>query len=381
MNTTNNDRQDGKCLKTHDLEHFSGQSADALGLNLREFCRRNGFDAGNVSRLERGVLPPPKSEEVLESYAQALKLRPEDWQTLEALAVQESIPNGFRTVRREKRAIQPLVTAADIEGWADLISARSDFPRLIRRLIHATAEKPLRVDFSAGEGSQRQGWDGTVDASAAAEFVPAGQSRWELGVGGDPAAKAEDDFQRRSKNPLDIEPHSATFIFVTARRWHSKAKWEAAKNKLKIWKDVRVLDADSIEAWLELAPAVDTWFARLLDKRTEGTTDIDDYWRNLAAITQPPLTPKVFLTPRRHSQIAELQQWLGLKAADQPENPADDQPPSALAIQSGSPSDAIDFLAAYVANLNDANRDELTSRILVVDDLASWNTLTDTRIR
>jgi transcriptional regulator with XRE-family HTH domain len=356
---------------------FFRAKRNALGLNLREFCRRNGLDPGNVSRLERGLVPPPKSREILESYAQALKLGPDDWQTFEALAVQESIPKGFRTVRREARGIQPLVTAADIEGWADRISARSDFPRLIRRLVHATAEKLLRVEFPAGEGSQRPGWDGTVDASTSTEYVPAGISCWELGVGADHAAKAEHDFQRRTKNPLDVDPSSATFIFVTARRWNGKAKWEAAKNKLGVWKEVRVLDADSIEAWLELAPAVDTWFARLLDKRTEGTIDIDDYWKNLAATTEPQLMPKVFLTPRRNGEVLALQQWLGIAPADQPETSTPGQPPSALAIQSGSPSDVIDFLAAYIANLDDAKRDELTSRILIVDDLASWNTLTD----
>ena len=33
----------------------------ALGITLREFCRRNGFDPGNVSRLERGLVPPPQA--------------------------------------------------------------------------------------------------------------------------------------------------------------------------------------------------------------------------------------------------------------------------------------------------------------------------------
>ena len=358
---------------------FFRAKRNALGLPLREFCRRHGLDPGNISRLERGVLPPPKSRPILESYAQALQLGPEDWQTFEALAVQESIPKGFRTVRRETRRIQPLVTAADIEGWADLISARSDFPRLIRRLIHATAEKPLRVEFAAGEGSQRPGWDGSVQASTSAEYVAAGISRWELGVGTDPAKKAENDFQYRTKAPLDVDPSSTTFVFVTPRRWNGKEKWEAAKNKLAIWKDVRVLDADSIEAWLELAPAVDTWFARLLGQRTEGTIDIEDYWANLSATTEPPLTPKIFLTARRKAEVTALEKWLGIPPANQPEPPTPQQPPTALAMPSGSPTDVIDFLAAYIANLDDAKRDDLNSRILVVDDMASWNTLSDHR--
>jgi transcriptional regulator with XRE-family HTH domain len=47
----------------------------AAGLTLREFCEKNGFDAGNVSRMERGLFPPPQRSDLLERYALALGLR------------------------------------------------------------------------------------------------------------------------------------------------------------------------------------------------------------------------------------------------------------------------------------------------------------------
>lgn len=43
---------------------------------LRRFCLENKFDPGNISKLERGRLAPPRSEEKLEEYARALKLEP-----------------------------------------------------------------------------------------------------------------------------------------------------------------------------------------------------------------------------------------------------------------------------------------------------------------
>ena len=46
------------------------------GLSLRRFCEANGFDAGNISRLERGVFPPPESQTKLREYAKALRLKP-----------------------------------------------------------------------------------------------------------------------------------------------------------------------------------------------------------------------------------------------------------------------------------------------------------------
>lgn len=44
------------------------------GQTLRDFCLSNGFDAGNFSRMERGLFPPPQRSDLLERYALALGL-------------------------------------------------------------------------------------------------------------------------------------------------------------------------------------------------------------------------------------------------------------------------------------------------------------------
>ena len=46
----------------------------ALGLTLREFCRMTGLDPGNVSKLERGKVPPPTDANRLAEYADWLKI-------------------------------------------------------------------------------------------------------------------------------------------------------------------------------------------------------------------------------------------------------------------------------------------------------------------
>ncbi len=45
------------------------------GMTLREFCVKHSFDAGNISKLERGVFAAPQSEEILNNYAKALKIK------------------------------------------------------------------------------------------------------------------------------------------------------------------------------------------------------------------------------------------------------------------------------------------------------------------
>jgi transcriptional regulator with XRE-family HTH domain len=42
---------------------------------LRTFCDEHGFDPGNLSKLERGRLGPPESNDKLEEYALALGLK------------------------------------------------------------------------------------------------------------------------------------------------------------------------------------------------------------------------------------------------------------------------------------------------------------------
>ncbi len=44
-------------------------------MTLREFCKTHGYDPGNISKLERGILLPPESEAKLTEFAKALKIR------------------------------------------------------------------------------------------------------------------------------------------------------------------------------------------------------------------------------------------------------------------------------------------------------------------
>jgi transcriptional regulator with XRE-family HTH domain len=48
------------------------QHRASSGQTLRGFCIKHGFDPGNISKLERGMMPPPQSEEKLRQYARAL---------------------------------------------------------------------------------------------------------------------------------------------------------------------------------------------------------------------------------------------------------------------------------------------------------------------
>jgi len=90
------------------------------GISLREFCQTHGLDPGNMSRLERGLVPPPKSQEKIAELAGFLGLKKgsDEWQQLFDLAAADAgripddvmsdtdivakLPILFRTLRGQK---------------------------------------------------------------------------------------------------------------------------------------------------------------------------------------------------------------------------------------------------------------------------------------
>ena len=69
----------GKFFKSRRME---------AGLTLREFCRNHGFDAGNISKIERDILPPPEASDLLARYAKSLRIKEgsDDWYRFHDLA-------------------------------------------------------------------------------------------------------------------------------------------------------------------------------------------------------------------------------------------------------------------------------------------------------
>lgn len=63
-------------------------------ITLREFCRLTKIDPSNWSKIERGILSPPKSQEVLDEIAQVLHLKKksEEYYLLNDLAAISFIP-------------------------------------------------------------------------------------------------------------------------------------------------------------------------------------------------------------------------------------------------------------------------------------------------
>ncbi len=102
------------------------------GCTLRQFCQNHGLDPGNISRIERGIAPPPASRELLGKYARCLSLKPgtDDWYTFFDLAAASSgrvpadvmndeqlvnkLPLVFRTLRDNRASEGKLDELAEL---------------------------------------------------------------------------------------------------------------------------------------------------------------------------------------------------------------------------------------------------------------------------
>ena len=97
--------------------NFIREKRISVGLTLREFCRILDHDPSNWSKIERGLLTPPQSKNVLNSIADVLKIEEgsQEYKEMCDLAALSSVPDGlieseileqlpvfFRTVRGDK---------------------------------------------------------------------------------------------------------------------------------------------------------------------------------------------------------------------------------------------------------------------------------------
>ena len=100
-------------------------------ITLREFCLQASADPGNISRIERGAMPPPQDTDILKRYAKALGIEfgSNDWYIFFDLAaanrgivpkdlmsdseVVRMLPAFFRTLRGQKPTKEEMRKLAD----------------------------------------------------------------------------------------------------------------------------------------------------------------------------------------------------------------------------------------------------------------------------
>jgi hypothetical protein len=246
------------------------------------------------------------------------------------------------------------ISAADIKTWitSNQRHCAQTLPELIRRLVLATATTVEEIEFPSGDSVAHSGWDGRLKTPVASPLFPSGASGWEIGTEASPGKKAEDDYLKRTKDSLGLKKADSSFVFVTPRAWPGRVKWQNEKRASSVWKDVRVIAADGLEQWLDLAPAVALWLGRQIKGLSDSLRDIEGFWEEWSASTEPKMTVDIVLAGRTND-VERIHQWLRGKAG-------------ILEVRGDSPDEPFAFLYGAMVSMSEQECMQSFSRCVLV---------------
>lgn len=251
------------------------------------------------------------------------------------------------------------VKARQISEWAcGNVDSRRELPVLVRRLVHSTGHSVRRADFPGYDNGEQPGWDGWIEADEATAWIPSGESGWEFGTGANVRRKAEDDYRSRLRSVGREDRSDCTFVFVTPHGWPNKRQWLQGK-QADGWRDVRVLDANDLEQWLEESLTGQAWMAPRVGIPTQGVRTLEACWERWTSRTKSPMTPAMF-EPFIGMHGKAVNAWLTATSS------------VTLAVSAESVDEALAFLACVA--LTDDGR-MLGESAIVFDTAAAVRTL------
>lgn len=250
-----------------------------------------------------------------------------------------------------------LITADDLNVWPDKDArdAQENFPLLIRHLLLNTPGVSA-VSARAGNGVNEPGYDGVAQSDGTVSVLPPGSLLFEFGTNKDIGAKATDDYRKRVKQD-DAASH--VFVFATPRRWRGKEKWLEEYRSKGIFADVWALDADDLEAWLDVSPVSHYWISEHLGKQPDEAQTLEQWWDSFHQATQPELPLSMF-TAGRESTRDTLRKLLA-------------EAPRTITIQADWHDDCLAFIYASLAADAENQLDALDQSVIIVKSSGVWN--------
>jgi len=258
-----------------------------------------------------------------------------------------------------------LVDQSELARWADSREAQGDLPRLIRRLILETGRGVEQLDFPGGEGISTGGWDGTVRATEATAFIPAGLSLWEVSTDKNANKKADRDYAKRLTTPDGSPTEDCTYVAVSLRPWKKRHEWATEKTAGRRWKAVLAYGLDKLETWLESAPVTHAWLSERLGFDPHGLLAVETWWASWSGTTKPPF-PAAAVLAGREGEAAALRADLA-------------RPGRIITVQASSRDDVIAFVSALVLRDAEEGGGALLARSALVDKVEAWRRLRDHR--
>lgn len=251
-----------------------------------------------------------------------------------------------------------LITAVELNQWADRAHAKQVFPELMRRLL-ANTPGVTNIDIRSHEGTAAPGWDG-IATSKGSSFLPQGELRFEFGTNKNPKSKAQKDYSKRRENPRNNEH---TFIFATPRNWPGGQSWQEERKSDNHFADVKVIDAYTLEAWLKETPSIHYWISERLGRSPQMVSTLENWWNSLEGKLEEKIPSEFFSSGR----LRECNQLLNYLSLENKEN-------NYITIISRSKDDILAFIYAALKD-NPA----YLNRALIIKDKNTWEHVINTK--
>lgn len=267
-----------------------------------------------------------------------------------------------------------LIAENQLDEWvrSNKGEAQGVIVELVGRLVAASCPRPRERRFQWEDSIGQHGPDGVLDTDIDFEpFVPKGKSFWEIGTGLRARDKATSDYEDLTKGVPENIRRESTFIFVTPlsaqRQWEytwkedAQAAWRENRRTRGEWKDVRIIDGTKLSDWLRQFPAAVRWIARKMGLPVQQIDILEDRWEVLRTIGGLPLTPQVFLINREDACDKLKEIFAGNIRR--------------LKLQTHFPDQIVDFVAAYLATLDEEKHADVAGRCLVITGIEAWNAI------
>ena len=268
-----------------------------------------------------------------------------------------------------------MITENQLDEWVrgNAKDAQGVIVELVWRLVAASCPQPKERRFPLGDSINQHGPDGLLDVVLAFDpFVPEGHSFWEIGTGIRAGDKATSDYSDLVSKVPESTRLKSTFVFVTPlsgrRDWEhtwkedAQGAWLEKRRARGQWRDVRVFDGTKLIDWIHQFPPVGLWLAqKTIGMPVQQLETPEQRWNWVHTIGEPPLTPKLFLA-NRDDACAKLKDVVAGTMVR-------------LKLETHFPDHVVDFVSAYLTDLDTEKHADAAGRSLVVSGAEAWNAM------
>lgn len=153
---------------------------------------------------------------------------------------------------------------------------------------------------------------------------------------------------------MDAERAELIYVFVTPYKWANASDWIKKKIKQYKWKEIRLIDGQVLEEWIEDMPAVGSWLSKFLELPCGDMQALDQFWEEWS-ISVKYTIPATLVVAGREEAIRKCNDFLC-------------GPPNWLTVQGISNIEAIVFMAATITKMDEKDRERFFARAIIVDD-------------